>query len=294
MTWFIAKKIRRLFGKTVMFVALAMFVWSCAIVSGLEDFTISSMDTTGTGGSAGAGGALVSSGAGGNSIASSSGSATSTSGTSSSSSATGSSSSSAGGMQSTVSFGENGTETYAGVTTDTSLDQTASMANFGGDDVINVDPSPFRIGLLRFDLSAVPTTAQVIAAELHVHVGGNTASDGTIADIVEVLESWVEGTNTGQMGVANWQQRVTGTAWMAAGAAPPSRGNVVFGSFAPTKANTLNIVPLNAAGLAAVQKWIGNPNSNHGFAFPPSGGGWAFQSSEAGTSRPALVLTVIK
>jgi hypothetical protein len=190
----------------------------------------------------------------------------------------------------TVTFGENGTETYGGVTIDTYLDATKPTNNFGSDTQLHIDPSPLRVALLRFDLSALPTSTQVFAAELHIYVGGNTVPSGS-SEIFRVLEAWDEGTFNGAMGVANWNQRTLGTAWLAAGASPPSRDTVVLGSVSPTKANQQYVIPLDASGVAVVNDWVHDPASNHGLVFPPVGG-WAFESSESTNQRPALVLTV--
>lgn len=295
-----ARRTRILFANATQIFVSFSFAAGCAVVSGLDDFSVSGTDAGGAAGTTGSGVTTSTSGAGGNATSSSSTSSSSTttssssSASSSSSSSSSSSASSSGGVQQTVSFGEAATATYSGVTTDTTLDQTAANANFGSRDIVNIDMSPLRVGLLRFDLSALPTTTQVISAELHLRIGGNNASAGTTAELFAVLESWVEGTNDGMPGVANWQQRMTNVMWMGAGATPPSRATTVLGTFQPTKANTDYVVPLNAAGLAIVANWVSNPSSNNGFAIPPSGAGWAFESSESASTRPLLVLTVIK
>ncbi len=282
-----ARRIQSIFARATMFFASASLVSGCAIVSGLDDFTVSGTDTAGAaGGAAGSGGTMSTTGAGGN--------PTSSSSTSSSAVSSSASSTSSGGVQQTVSFGEAPMATHSGVTTDTTLDQTLPTANFGGRDTVNVDSSPVRVGLLRFDLSALSTTTQVIAAELHVHVGGNNAGAGTVADLFAVLEPWVEGTNDGMSGEANWQNRMANVAWTGAGANPPSRGTTVLATFQPTTANTDYVVPLNVDGVAVVANWVSTPSSNNGFAIPSSGGGWAFESSESALARPLLVLTVIQ
>src|SRR5512142_31271 len=78
----------------------------------------------------------------------------------------------------TVTFGETGTTTFSGVTRDTFLDSDVPDNNFGLSTEIKVDSS-HAVGLVRFDISAIPPSATVVAASLHVVV----ANDGTVGTV---------------------------------------------------------------------------------------------------------------
>lgn len=189
-------------------------------------------------------------------------------------------------------FGERSGAQHTGVTTDTWLSSTSQTANYGGDD--NFSVSPTSVGLLRFDVSAIPPTTQVVAAELHIKTEDFGLSSGSV-QLFQVLEPWTEGTGQGASGVANYTQRMNATSWANAGAgAPGSRSATVVAQFDPATLSTDYTVMFNAAGVAMVQGWVNTPANNDGMAFLVTAGGGmvSFQSRTAGaTSAPLLVIT---
>ena len=175
------------------------------------------------------------------------------------------------------------------------LAKSGTQLNFGAFDQVKVDSNPPGVALLRFELSALPPSTQVVAAELHVYILADTANAGAVSQVFRVLESWDEGTGTsaGTIGAASWQERTAGVAWLAAGAAPPSRDTVVLGQLQPTMADTTYVIPFGPDGLQTIGDWIRDQTSNNGFELVlGSNGGWTFQSGESVHPRPVLVLSV--
>ena len=134
-------------------------------------------------------------------------------------------------------------------------------------------------GLLRFDLSSIPSDTIIESATLDF-VQDN-GSSGPI-NIVEATTSWDETE-------ANW-----------------SNSNLIYGSTSFGSANTgttagaaVPTITLNSAGLAKVQNWVNNPSGNHGFGITAAHDGrsqseWlALRSREHSTEahRPRLSLT---
>lgn len=193
-----------------------------------------------------------------------------------------------------MTFGERTGAQHTGVTTDTWLSSTSPTANFGGDD--NFTVSPTSVGLLRFDLGAIPPSTTVVAAELHIMTEDVGLSSGSV-QLFAVREAWTEGASQGAAGVANYTQRMAGTAWSNAGAGTPnSRSATVLAQFTPSTLQTDYTVPLGAAGVAAIQGWVNAPGTNAGFALGVTAGGGTvgFQSSEVlpASGAPLLVITV--
>lgn len=191
-----------------------------------------------------------------------------------------------------MTFGERTGSQHTGVTTDTWLSSTSQAANYGGDDNFTVSPS--NVGLLRFDVSAIATGTQVVAAELHIKTEDFGLSSGMV-QVFQVLQPWTEGTGQGASGVANYTQRMTATSWTNPGAGTPgSRSATVVATFVPATLSTDYTVTFNAAGVAMVQNWVNTPANNDGMAFVVTAGGGNvnFQSRTAGaSSAPLLVIT---
>jgi hypothetical protein len=192
----------------------------------------------------------------------------------------------------TASFGERAGATYTGVTSDTMLSSTQPTANYGKEDTVST--SSTATALLRFDTSMLPPSTQVVSASISIVTEDMGLSSGS-TEIYVVNEAWTEGTAMGAAGVANYTMRTAGQTWSNAGAGPPtSRATTVLATFVPSAISTEYVVPLNAAGVAAVQAWIDMPVANFGVAFGVTGGGsWAFQSQEttSTTRRPLLIIS---
>lgn len=195
------------------------------------------------------------------------------------------------GANTTVSF-QNGvlpSSSYAGMI-DTILKQGSATSNFGtgttlevdGDDGSGVDKSI----LLKWDTSAIPTSAVATSASLTFKVVDTTAS---AYQLYQIKQSWVETQ-------ATWNIFATGSNWQTAGAfGANDRGTAVLGTAGPATSGTLYTITLNTAGLAVVQSWINNPASNFGLIIGSATNtdGLDFSSSEVSATADRPKLTVI-
>lgn len=143
------------------------------------------------------------------------------------------------------------------------------------------DGGPARNALFRFDLTSIATTATVSAAELHIWTDEDA---GETVTLYPVLEAWDEAT-------ATWNQRSTGVAWSAAGAAPPSRGTTATATISPSTTFTAYVVTIPPAVVAG---WVASPATNHGFVLVTTDAdGSRFSTKENATAsvRPYLRVT---
>ncbi len=180
---------------------------------------------------------------------------------------------------------------YAG-TTDTTLQESTPTTAAGSGTSIQADhdfptsSGKSLNGLLRFDLSSIPTSAKVTAVSLTVNVSNPTSGAGY--SVFEATKAWNEAQ-------ATWGAAAAGSAWAAGGArGAADRGTTILGTLLPTATGKYTL-QLNAAGIAAVQAWIAQPSKNVGFAIDAvtNMDGLTFDSSEAPTvgNRPALAVT---
>jgi hypothetical protein len=170
-----------------------------------------------------------------------------------------------------------------GAAQDTTLWESDKNTNFGADNASLVDggADPDAVILMRFNLSSIPATATVTAAELHVWT---TQEDGDGATLYPVLQFWAEGD-------ATWMDRVGSTNWTSDGAAPPSRGTTPIGTVAGTAAATEYT---SAITLATVQAWVTTSATNFGLAFVTTstdGTGYVTKESAMTARRPYLRVT---
>jgi len=145
-------------------------------------------------------------------------------------------------------------------------------------DYFIVDGDIQATGLVRFDLSSIPASATVDAAEL---ILWNDGDSGELCSVYQMLEAWDEATATSN-------QRATGMAWLGAGATPPSRGTIAIGAFTPATQNTAYPIAIE---LAVVQAWVTTSSTNHGLAIVTAqADGSRFKTRETSTAarRPML------
>ncbi len=148
------------------------------------------------------------------------------------------------------------TSAYAG-NVDTKTRSDFPTTNYGAATTLEADGNPDFSSLLLWDISAIPSNATVLSADITVNVvNSSTAS----FEIYQMLRAWDEAT-------ATYEQASTGTPWGSPGAAGIlDRANTVLGVATSPSTGSASF-PLNAAGLAVLQQWITNPSSNHGFIF---------------------------
>ncbi len=180
---------------------------------------------------------------------------------------------------------------YAG-TRDTMLEQNAAKSTHGGDSSLSVSgdtpggSGKDDVALVRWELAAtIPGDAIVSAASITLTVSDKAAQS---YGVYEVLRPWTESQ-------ASWNLTASGVSWASAGAKGPSdRGDTKLGSITAAATGPTTIA-LNAAGLAMVQKWVADSNSNHGviFADAKNDNRLEFRASEYSTksARPRLTVS---
>lgn len=163
---------------------------------------------------------------------------------------------------------------------DTFLSSFNTTTNFN-DQTSALSDGDGRVVVIRFDLASIPIGAAITAAELHIW---SDFDPGQTCTFYPLLQSWTEST-------ATWNDRATGTAWAAAGAAPPSRSTIAAGTVLPTSTNTEYTVTIDPAVVAG---WVATPVTNNGFAIASvSTDGARFSTREHPTAavRPYLRVT---
>ncbi|MFU8892127.1 MAG: InlB B-repeat-containing protein [Luteolibacter sp.] len=134
---------------------------------------------------------------------------------------------------------------------DTWINAASTGSNYGTDTSFSIfdrtqgQSNLRRFGLLRFDLSGIPSTATITSASLGL-VQSNT--NAGLVNIVNITNSWTE----------------TGATWTNANNLV---GNTSYGSeSAPgTENGSVPSIVLNSAGLDMVRSWVTTPATNYGF-----------------------------
>lgn len=196
-------------------------------------------------------------------------------------------------VQRTDSFQDGAAPTpdYAG-TRDAYISENAPNTNYGAAAELLADgDDPGGTGrdlssLLRFDVSSIPSEAVVEGVSLEIsvfNVSGNSYS------FYPLIRAWDESAVT-------WNRASAGIDWGRPGAMDDESdrdGTLVGEVSAP--ATGLATISLNADGVAMVQGWVDDSQSNHGFILAGAGNtdGLDFYSSEAATAtgRPRLNVT---
>jgi hypothetical protein len=196
------------------------------------------------------------------------------------------------GLGATVSFqdGVQPTAAYTG-TRDATLSENEPDTTLGTGAELEVDGDDPRgsgrdlSSLLRWDLSVIPPGSLVESVELTVEVTNRSKRS---FGIYELLTAWIEAEST-------WNESGAGSPWQVPGAqGPQERGATLLGSVEASSVGS-HTVFLNSAGLAAVQRWVNDPASNHGLLIsdPIVSDGLRFASREAlaAAARPRLTVT---
>ena len=188
-----------------------------------------------------------------------------------------------------MTFGEGSGTDVSGVTRDSFLDGGEQGRNNGTHADFHIVEQGGSVGLLRFDVSALPSDSIIVDVELDLHTGGSPDID-CLVEFFAVREEWDEGTSDNSAGISNWTQRTSSDSWTEAGCGPGSYDSMVLGSVDQPRADTGYTVELDPS---AVQAWIDDPGENYGLLAVNRNGsscyGW-FMSSNAGpeAERPLL------
>ncbi len=169
-------------------------------------------------------------------------------------------------------------------TEDTYIDEFRPTLSFGNDQWIDIRwftgaATEHMVGLLKFDLSSIPSTATITSARLSMYITRtNNATPGDVLVMDKVTSAWTE-THTWQMGEP---------AGAPSGVTCPD----VTGYGSQTPAPPLLYV-INGMG-PLVQSWVSSAATNHGVKFYSTQNiNFRFGSSESTTSQycPALEIT---
>jgi hypothetical protein len=127
--------------------------------------------------------------------------------------------------------------------------------NWGTDASLRLRNNDFRSSLLRFDVSAVPPTVNVLSATLSLHVYNSTNANPLDIQAMRVLRAWTENG-------ATWNQASAGVPWTVAGAngIGSDRLDVVLDSV--TMSATGTWYDLDITDLARL--WVQNAAQNQG------------------------------
>jgi hypothetical protein len=169
-----------------------------------------------------------------------------------------------------VRFGENSSDTRQGVTSDTTIEQSDPTSNYGARFFFVV--SALKIGLLRFDVSVIPSNAIVVGSKLSLSYRTNTAAKTVSAH--RALEAWTEGVGSGNnpvVGAANWDERLTGVAWASPGCGEPTSRQPDAAAIFPSDVE-LGILTVDVAA-DVIQGWVDGTIDNFGFVLAAAGPG---------------------
>lgn len=122
-------------------------------------------------------------------------------------------------LEISVSFGDRADADFQDVVEDTSLLNYATGDNMGIHGDLHLDGNDFgawQVGLMRFDVSALPDDATIVGATLQLWTF-ELADPGEV-EIHALTEPWLEGEQDQMLGVANWFDRLEGTPWTTEGA----------------------------------------------------------------------------
>ena len=172
---------------------------------------------------------------------------------------------------------------YAG-TSDTKISSGNATTNYGTEQTIDVDGSTDIAGLLKWDVSMIPTNSAVISAAIELNVTNTSQND---YEVYALQQAWDELS-------ATWEQFAAGQSWFGPGAnGGGDHGDVALGQLAAAS-NGLQRIELNEAGVAAVQAWISDPDANYGVILKDylASDGLDFSTSESAdaTLRPKLIV----
>jgi hypothetical protein len=145
---------------------------------------------------------------------------------------------------------------YTGVR-DTYLNLYALTTPHGQKGSVVARAAGAQLPLLRFDMTHIPTTAEVFTATLSLYALEKSTESGLLLSLYEVLHPWVENE-------ATWKQRAAAQPWKADGASKRCE-DVACEPLAVTGVNALGRWYTWDIGLL-VQQWVSDPDTNHGLA----------------------------
>ncbi|MCO5197204.1 MAG: DNRLRE domain-containing protein [Anaerolineae bacterium] len=176
---------------------------------------------------------------------------------------------------------------------DTYLDQKETARNYGASTTLVVDPRSGEAArpLIEYDLSGIPSNAEVTFAYMELFQTAVEGSAGTInLQAYGLTQDWAEGTGNNTNGEANWNNRLPATPWTTPGG---TTTGVLAGSVNVTLSTGGTEFELIITDL--VQDWVDGTLTNRGVllrAQNETGGDnqrHIFSSSD-GTLPPELII----
>jgi hypothetical protein len=159
---------------------------------------------------------------------------------------------------------------------DTFIRADAPTSNFGTDTTFDVRPdnSADRRGLVRFDLSSIPSNATISSATLYLYEKGNKT--GQVTYTYRVTSNWNENT-------------VTWSSWTTPGG--DFDNSISYFSFIPDQNNCLLTMDIRDL----VQLWVKGSYPNYGFLLYSTGPNHilSYVSKESGTISEQPKLSVV-
>lgn len=194
-----------------------------------------------------------------------------------------------------VSFGDRFDADFQDVVEDTSLVSYATGDNMGLHGDLHLDGNAFgawQVALVRFDVSALPDGARIVAASLRLS-SFDIVDPGEI-DVHRLTEAWAEGDGDQVPGVSNWIERLENTPWTTEGAGDGTYDPTVLATFAFDVPKSQFDIDLPAS---VIELWHADPSSNFGLLLRTNDLAQPlyFPSSETGveTQRPLLVVRYV-
>jgi len=199
---------------------------------------------------------------------------------------------------------QQGVDGYEGTDDSTIYEESPTFSNGGYDSIFagktrGLELTTLRRSAIRFDLSSIPSNAQVTAVTLSLVIAQSASSDQP-HNLHPIQKDWDEGTVSGiQRGGASdpgdmtWADNMSGSSsWTNLG-----------GDFGPSSAQTFvgdagNTIHFSSAAMASeVQGWIDAPANNFGWMMLGNEASLKtakrFHSSEATLQANRPILTVV-
>lgn len=176
------------------------------------------------------------------------------------------------------------TSGYQG-TRDTKLWSDRPGTVFGSASELEVDGAPEGTVLMSWDISAIPPGTIIQSARITLDITNPTFD---AYELYGANRIWDENS-------ASWQNASTGNAWNEPGASGFSdRGSTVVGVIGSSTTG-VETFELNQDGVALIQSWVDNPNTNRGFVLQDFDTAWdgldfSSRESSAATLRPRLTV----
>jgi hypothetical protein len=186
-------------------------------------------------------------------------------------------------VEETFVFGERQDATHKNVTSDTYVSEEFPFDNFVNDSIVSSDAAPVQVGLIRFEVGALPQ-GEIVSATLRL-VFSDPHEDGQFL-FFPVLERW-------DSGDATFVDRDLNQPWTSPGVGPGSRANMAVATLPVPVTGSYDV----ALPPILVAAWRDVPSANFGLAVvsqSAGGRGGVFRSKNdnAQAERPVLVITV--